>query len=141
MSGYLYMEPGYIWLPVRHPSTQKFFKIHMLTIYHNTRCSKSRQTLDLLHDAGQEVEVVEYLKTPPTAAQLKAILQKLGMRPEQLLRKGEALYRENYKDKTLTDEEWIEVMVEHPVLIERPIVVKDDTAVLGRPPENVLRLL
>ncbi len=119
----------------------KIFKIHMLTIYHNTRCSKSRQTLDLLHDAGQEVEVVEYLKTPPTAAQLKAILQKLGMRPEQLLRKGEALYKENYKGKTMTDEEWIEVMVEHPVLIERPIVVKDDTAVLGRPPENVLRLL
>ena len=79
----------------------------MFTIYHNTRCSKSRQTLDLLHDAGQEVEVVEYLKTPPTVAQLKAILQKLDMKPEQLLRKGEALYKENYKGKDLNDQELI----------------------------------
>ena len=113
----------------------------MLTIYHNTRCSKSRQTLDLLHQSGQEVEVIEYLKTPPTAAQLNKLLHKLDMKPEQLLRKGEALYKENYKGKTLTDEEWIQVMAAHPVLIERPIVVKEDKAVLGRPPENVLGLL
>lgn len=113
----------------------------MLTIYHNNRCSKSRQALELLQRSGQEVEVVEYLKTPPTATQLKAVLQKLNMKPEQLLRKGEALYKERFKDKTLTEEEWLQVMVENPVLIERPIVVKGDKAVLGRPPEKVLELL
>lgn len=117
-----------------------YSNFYMLTIYHNTRCSKSRQTLDLLHQLGQEVEVIEYLKTPPTAAQLKELLQKLDMRPEQLLRKGETLYKENYKDKNLTDEEWFQVMAAHPVLIERPIVVKGDKAILGRPPENVLGL-
>ncbi|WP_345157526.1 arsenate reductase (glutaredoxin) [Pontibacter saemangeumensis] len=113
----------------------------MLTIYHNNRCSKSRQALELLQRSGQEVEVVEYLKKPPTAAQLKAVLQKLNMKPEQLLRKGEALYKESFKDKTLTDEEWLKVMVENPVLIERPIVLKGEKAVLGRPPEKVLELL
>lgn len=113
----------------------------MLKIYHNARCSKSRQALDLLHNSGQEVAVVEYLKTPPTAAQLKDLLQKLDMKPEQLIRKGETLYQENYKGKSLTDEEWIQAMAAHPVLIERPIVVKGDKAVLGRPPEKVLELL
>ncbi|SFF93218.1 arsenate reductase (glutaredoxin) [Pontibacter chinhatensis] len=113
----------------------------MLKIYHNTRCSKSRQTLELINQAGQEVEVVEYLKTPPTASELRDILQKLNMKPEQLLRKGEAIYKEKYKGRELTDEEWIQAMVENPVLIERPIVVKDNKAVLGRPPEKVQELL
>ncbi|ARS34803.1 arsenate reductase (glutaredoxin) [Pontibacter actiniarum] len=113
----------------------------MLKIYHNNRCSKSRQTLELIHNAGQEVEVVEYLKTPPSAAELRGLLQKLNMRPEQLLRKGEAVYKEQFKGKSLTDEEWIQAMAAHPVLIERPIVVKDQKAVLGRPPENVQELL
>ncbi|TPE46095.1 arsenate reductase (glutaredoxin) [Pontibacter mangrovi] len=113
----------------------------MLKIYHNSRCSKSRQTLDLINQAGQEAEVVEYLKTPPTADELRVILQKLNMKPEQLLRKGETVYKDKYKGKEFTDEEWIQAMVEHPVLIERPIVVKDNKAVLGRPPENVLDLL
>ncbi|PRY12347.1 arsenate reductase [Pontibacter ummariensis] len=113
----------------------------MLKIYHNNRCSKSRQTLELIQQAGQEVEVVEYLKTPPTAQELREVLQKLSLKPENLLRKGEKLYKENYKGKTLSDEEWIQVMVEHPVLMERPIVVKDQQAVVGRPPENFLTLL
>lgn len=113
----------------------------MLKIYHNTRCSKSRHALELLHKLGQEVEVVEYLNTPPTAAQLKEVLQKLDMRPEDLIRKGEALYKEKYKGKTLSDAEWIQVMTENPVLIERPIVLKGDKAVLGRPLEKVLELL
>ncbi|GAB3536822.1 arsenate reductase (glutaredoxin) [Pontibacter brevis] len=112
-----------------------------MKIYHNTRCSKSRQALELIKDAGQEVEVIEYLKTPPTASVLKDVLQKLNMKPEQLLRKNEAVYKASYKGKNLTDEEWIEAMVAHPVLIERPIVVKGDKAVLGRPPENVQALL
>ena len=113
----------------------------MLKIYHNTRCSKSRQALELINNAGQEVEVVEYLKTPPTADELRQVLRKLNMKPEQLLRKGEAVYKEQYKGKELTDEEWIQAMVENPVLIERPIVVKDEQAVVGRPPENVLTIL
>jgi arsenate reductase (glutaredoxin) len=113
----------------------------MLKMYHNTRCSKSRQTLELIHQAGQEVEVVEYLKTPPSAQELRDLLQKLHMMPEQLLRKGETLYKEKYKGQELSDEEWIQVMVAHPVLIERPIVVKGDKAVLGRPPEKVQELL
>ncbi|WP_162052429.1 arsenate reductase (glutaredoxin) [Pontibacter pamirensis] len=113
----------------------------MLKIYHNNRCSKSRQTLELIKDSGQEVEVVEYLKTPLTAAELQDVLQKLNMKPEQLLRKNEALYKEAYKGKRMTDQEWIQAMVDHPVLIERPIVVKEDKAVLGRPPENVQELL
>lgn len=84
---------------------------------------------------------MEYLKTPPTASELRDILQKLNMKPEQLLRKGEAIYKEKYKGRELTDEEWIQAMVENPVLIERPIVVKDNKAVLGRPPEKVQELL
>ncbi|OKL41747.1 arsenate reductase (glutaredoxin) [Pontibacter flavimaris] len=113
----------------------------MLKIYHNTRCSKSRHALELINQAGQEVEVVEYLKTPPTAQELRDILQKLHMTPEQLLRKGEAVYKEKYKGQELSDEEWIQAMVENPVLIERPIVVKGNKAVLGRPPEKVQDLL
>ena len=110
-------------------------------IYHNPRCSKSRDALKLLQDAGVEVEVIEYLKTPPTAAQLKAILKKLGMKPEDLVRKGEAIYKEHYAGKTLGDADWIAAMVEHPILIERPIFVKGDKAVVGRPPERVSELL
>lgn len=109
-------------------------------IYHNPRCSKSRDALKLLQDAGVEVEVIEYLRTPPTAAQLKAILKKLGIKPEQLVRKSEAIYKEHYAGKTLSDAEWIAAMVEHPILIERPILVKGDRAVVGRPPERVLAL-
>ncbi|MBX5461053.1 MAG: arsenate reductase (glutaredoxin) [Steroidobacteraceae bacterium] len=111
------------------------------TIFHNPKCSKSRATLELLKERGVQPQVVEYLKTPPTAAELKAIVAKLGIRPEDLVRKGEAVYKENYAGKTLTDAQWIEAMVRHPILIERPIVIQGDKAVLGRPPENVLALL
>lgn len=111
------------------------------TIFHNPKCSKSRATLELLKERGVQPQVVEYLKTPPTAAELKAIVTKLGIRPEDLVRKGEAIYKENYAGKTLTDAQWIEAMVRHPILIERPIVIQGDKAVLGRPPENVLALL
>jgi len=113
----------------------------MLKIYHNPRCSKSRQALELIQKSGQEVEVVAYLKTPPTATELTDVLQKLQLKPEQLLRKGEKLYIGHYKGKTLPDDAWVQVMVEHPVLIERPIVIKGEKAVLGRPPEKVLELL
>lgn len=111
------------------------------TIYHNPKCSKSRQTLALLQERGIEPQVVEYLKTPPTAAQLKAIVAKLGISPEQLVRKGEDVYKEKFSGKTLTDAQWIDAMVKNPILIERPIVVSGNRAVLGRPPENVKPLL
>ena len=87
------------------------------------------------------VQVVEYLKTVPTKEELAEIVKKLGLKPIELIRKGEADYKENFKGKTLTDEEWIEAMVQYPKLIERPIVIKDNKAVLGRPPENVKVLL
>ncbi|MBF8963745.1 arsenate reductase (glutaredoxin) [Pontibacter sp. FD36] len=113
----------------------------MVTIYHNNRCSKSRQTLELLREKGEELQVVEYLKDTPPAQELKAVLQKLGLKPEQVLRKGEQVYKEQYAGKSYTDEEWLQIMAENPILIERPIVVKGDKAAIGRPPEKVLEIL
>ena len=112
-----------------------------MKIYHNPRCTKSRQTLQLIENAGKDVQVIEYLKTPPTADELKSLLNLLGMKPEQLLRKNEAVFKEQFKGKSFSDDEWINIMIEHPKLIERPIVVQGDKAVLGRPPENVNALL
>jgi arsenate reductase len=111
------------------------------TIYHNPKCTKSRATLALLQEHGIEPKVIEYLKTPPTAAELKAVIGKLGISPEQLVRKGEEIYKTAYAGKKLTDAQWIEAMVCHPILIERPIVVTGNRAVIGRPPENVESLL
>lgn len=113
----------------------------MLKIYHNTRCKKSRETLQIIEDAGAMVEVVEYLKVTPSVEELRDIVDKLGIKPEELLRKNEAVYKEQYKGKKLSDDEWLKAMVENPKLIERPIVVKGDKAVIGRPPENVKELL
>ena len=113
----------------------------MLKIYHNPRCSKSRETLDIINQNGAEVEVVEYLKDVPTVEELTQLINTLGIKPEQLLRKGEAIFKEQFKGKTLSDQEWIEAMVAYPKLIERPIVVEGNQAVLGRPPANVLTLL
>ena len=112
-------------------------------IYHNPRCSKSRQTLQLLKDNGVEPDIIEYLKTPPTAAELKKILKALEMSPRDLMRKKEAEYKENnLADDSLTDDQLIAAMVEHPKLIERPIVVKDNKKfALGRPPENILDII
>ena len=111
-----------------------------MKIYHNPRCSKSRQTLSIIQEKGVEVEIVEYLKYPPSNNELKEVLNKLGMKPEQILRKGEAIYKEKYKGNSFTDDEWIEIMTSNPILIERPIVVRGDNAVMGRPPENVIDL-
>ena len=111
-------------------------------IYHNPRCGKSRQTLQLLQEQGVELEIVEYLKTPPSAEALDDILQKLGMEPRDLMRKTEAAYKANgFDDETLDRQALINGMINHPILIERPIVVTDDKAAIGRPPEAVLTLL
>ena len=112
-----------------------------MKIYHNPRCSKSRQTLALIQEKGVEPEVVLYLENIPTANEMKDLLSKLAISPMQLIRKGEAAWKENYKGKELSDEQIIEAMIDNPKLIERPIVVKDNKAVLGRPPENALELL
>lgn len=112
-----------------------------LKIYHNPRCSKSRQTLALIEEKGAEVEIIEYLKDIPTKKELTAILKKLKLTPGQILRKGEPVFKEKFKGKELSDDQWLDAMIEYPKLIERPIVIKDNKAVLGRPPENVLELL
>ena len=113
-----------------------------IRIYHNPRCSKSRQTLGLIRDAGEEPEVVEYLQNPPTQKELDNLLKLLGLEPQALMRKGEAVYKElGLGKKNLSRKEAIKVMLENPKLIERPIVVKGNRAVLGRPPENVNKLL
>lgn len=112
-----------------------------MKIYHNPRCSKSRETLKLIKDAGAEVEIVEYLNAIPTKEDLETILMKLNLKPTDILRKGETVYKEKFKNSNFNDDEWIKVMIEYPKLIERPIVIKGNKAILGRPPQNVLELL
>ncbi len=114
----------------------------MVRIYHNNRCSKSRATLALLQARADDVEVINYLDTPPTAAELSGLLEQLGMTARQLLRTGEAEYAELGLDSpSLDDQALIAAMVAHPRLIERPIVVANGKAVIGRPPEAVLAIL
>jgi arsenate reductase len=111
-------------------------------IYHNPRCSKSRQTLELLQAQGVEPEVVEYLKTPPDKATLKRILDMLGLEPRQLMRTKEEEYKaQGLDDPKLTREQLIDAMIATPKLIERPIVIKDGKAAIGRPPEKILEIL
>ncbi len=113
-----------------------------VTLYHNPRCSKSRQTLQLLQERGIEPQVIDYLKTPPDADTLRSILAQLGIGPRDLLRRKEAEYQAlGLADSALSDEELIQAMIEHPRLIERPIVITDKGAAIGRPPENVLEVL
>lgn len=113
----------------------------MIRIFHNPRCRKSRETLNLLHERGEMPTIIEYLSTPPSKRELADIVEMLGIKPEELVRKGEDEYRENLKGKTLSDDEWLEALVRYPKLIERPIVIKDGKAVIGRPPERVLEIL
>ena len=113
-----------------------------VTIYHNPRCSKSRQTLALIEEQGVEPKIVKYLETPPSAAELKRVLKKLGLKTRDILRKGEVIYAElGLQDPNLKDDALISAMVANPILIERPIVVSGDKAALGRPPEAVLEIL
>ncbi|WMP17409.1 arsenate reductase (glutaredoxin) [Thiothrix lacustris] len=113
-----------------------------VTIYHNPQCSKSRQTLELLEGEGIVPKVVKYLEAPPDAATLNSLLNMLNLEPRELMRKGEAEYTDlNLSNPALSREQLIVIMVEYPRLIERPIVVKDGKAIVGRPPEKVLELL
>ncbi len=113
-----------------------------IRIYHNPRCSKSREALKRIREAGYEPEVVEYLKTPPSQKELDRLLKLLGLQPQELMRKQEKEYKElGLAGKKLTRREAIRLMVEHPRLIERPVVVRGDRAVLARPPEKVDELL
>ncbi|WAJ39451.1 arsenate reductase (glutaredoxin) [Pseudomonas sp. GOM7] len=113
-----------------------------LTLYHNPRCSKSRGALELLEARGLQPKVVRYLETPPSAAELRDLLGKLGISARQLLRSGEDEYKAlGLADTSLSDAQLIEAMVQQPKLIERPILVAGDKAVIGRPPEKVLELL
>ncbi len=112
-----------------------------VTIYHNPRCSKSRATLALLEARDIDLQVVEYLKTPPGVDELTRILSLLGKSPAELMRKGEEEYSTYFKDKDLSDAETIALMVQYPKVIERPIVVNGNAAAVGRPPEAVLKIL
>lgn len=111
-----------------------------MILYHNPQCSKSRAAFALLQEKGVVVQIIEYLKTPLTVAELENVAQKLNLEPRQFMRHGEAEYA-NVADENLTREELLEAIVKHPCLLERPIAVTQTKAVIGRPPENVLTLL
>ena len=111
------------------------------TIFHNPRCSKSRETLQLLHDNKCDIEVVEYLKTELSFNEIQTLIQQLGITPKQLIRTSESIFKELFKDKSLSDQQWIQAMVDYSVLIERPIVIHGNKAVIGRPPVLVLDIL
>ncbi|MDG5491885.1 arsenate reductase (glutaredoxin) [Psychroserpens sp. SPM9] len=113
----------------------------MITIYHNPRCSKSREGFSILEESGKDFEVIKYMDEPISEAQLKKILSLLGIKPIDLVRKGEAIWKSEYKTKTLSDEAIIKAMVKHPKLIERPIVVNGKQAVIGRPPVNIKTII
>jgi arsenate reductase len=112
-----------------------------MEIYHNPRCRKSRETLQLLEDKGHKPQIVLYLDKPPTKTKLKSILKMLDIKAQDLVRKTESIYKEQFKGKTLTEKEWIDALIDYPKLIERPIVINGDKAALGRPPEQVLNIL
>ncbi|KAB5491609.1 MULTISPECIES: arsenate reductase (glutaredoxin) [Flagellimonas] len=113
----------------------------MLKIYHNPRCAKSREGLEILEKSGKDFEIVKYLDDVPTKEELKSLIGYLGIAPIDLVRTNEAIWKENYKEKKLSDDQIVRAMVEHPKLIERPIVVKGNKAVIGRPPETIKTLL
>ncbi len=113
----------------------------MIQILHNPRCAKSRAGLKFLQDKGIEPEIIKYLDDTPTAAEFKEILKKMGAKPTDVLRKNEAVFKEKFKGKEFSDDEWVEIMVNNPKLIERPIVINGDKAVLGRPAEAIEKVL
>jgi len=112
-----------------------------IKIYHNPRCTKSRQSHQLLIEKGVEFDTVEYLKEPLSEKELKAVLSKLGIKAAELIRKTEAIYKEKFKGKELTESEWIKAMLDYPKLMQRPIVIRGENAVIGRPTELVAELI
>ncbi|QTE23590.1 arsenate reductase (glutaredoxin) [Polaribacter cellanae] len=113
----------------------------MIKIYHNPRCSKSRQGLEILEKSGNLFEIIKYLDVVPSEEELTEIIELLDISPIELVRKNEKIWKENYKGKELSNPEIIKAMVENPKLIERPIVINDNKAVVGRPPENILSII
>lgn len=113
----------------------------MIKIYHNPRCTKSRQGLDLLENSEKPFEVVKYLEDIPTKAELRQVISCLGITPEMLVRKNEAIWKEQYRGKLLSDEEIIDAMITYPKLIERPIVINGNKAVIGRPTESISTII
>ncbi|MCF8714131.1 arsenate reductase (glutaredoxin) [Joostella atrarenae] len=113
----------------------------MIKIYHNPRCSKSRQGVQVLEESGKEYEIVKYLEEIPSEKELRNIITCLGIKPINLVRKNESIWKEEFKNKILTDDEVIEAMLNNPKLIERPIVIKNNVAVIGRPVENIKSIL
>lgn len=111
-----------------------------MKIYHNPRCRKSREALAILESSNQNVEVVEYLKTPLNAKEIGELLKLLNAKAEDIVRKEEALYKENFKNKTLSETEWIDILAQNPILIQRPIVTNGKSAVIARPPETLKAL-
>lgn len=113
----------------------------MYTIYHNPRCGASREALKILHEKGGQVRIVEYLKSCPSKVELRQLIEKLGIKAEQLVRKKEPVFKEKYEGQTLTSAQWITAMVNDPILIERPIIVRDGVAVIGRGKEEMEKIL
>lgn len=113
----------------------------MIKIYHNPRCTKSRQGLEALEKSGEQFEVIKYLENIPTKDELRKVLGYLNISAENLVRKNEAIWKENYRGKNLSEEEILDAMIQYPKLIERPIVLKDNKAVIGRPTEKIFDLL
>ncbi|MEE2954378.1 MAG: arsenate reductase (glutaredoxin) [Bacteroidota bacterium] len=112
-----------------------------IQILHNSRCRKSRETLAIIEESSCQVNIIDYLKNPLSKNELKKIINKLDIKPIELIRKGEKIWKEKFKDKDMHEEEIIECMVKYPILIERPIVVSNNKAIIGRPPELVVKLL
>lgn len=113
----------------------------MVKIYHNPRCSKSREGLKILEESGEDFQIVKYLNQPLEEHEIKDILKILNISAEELVRKNEKVWKENYKGKKLSEEKIIQIMQEHPKLIERPIVVHNDKAIIGRPPEKIKEIM
>ena len=112
-----------------------------LRLYHNAACSKSRGACELLAEAGVDAEIVHYLETPPTRTELEDLLRKLGMSPSELIRRGEHVFQERYAGRELSEAEALDALLAHPILMERPIAVRGERAIVARPPERVRELL
>lgn len=119
------------------------FNIRIMSykILHNPRCSKSRQALTILESNGLTFEIIDYLRNPLSINELKEVVRKLGIKPYDLIRRNEAVFKEKFKGSSLSDDQWIEVMIENPKLIQRPILITENAAVIGRPPEDINRLI